>query len=190
MSPARRSYALTVLVLVAAGGLTFWSLTRTWGSVLLEAPGLGQDRISVSGAESMPGVSAIGLVLLASALAVLAGSTRVRRVLGVLVVLVALACLGWVAFGSSAAVDSALDAAVAESASFTGTNAPETVDGTGWPLVTGAALLAAAAAGASIVWWAPRWPRMSSRYEAPGARAADEETDMWKAFDEGRDPTE
>jgi len=44
--------------------------------------------------------------------------------------------------------------------------------------------------------WAPRWPEMGSRYDAPGAAAAPVTTpedqsslDLWKAIDEGRDPT-
>ena len=42
---------------------------------------------------------------------------------------------------------------------------------------------------------APGWPAMGSRYDAPGARAdaedaaPDTEQDMWRALDDGRDPT-
>jgi hypothetical protein len=39
---------------------------------------------------------------------------------------------------------------------------------------------------------APRWPEMSSRYDAPTASAAPAATDdlsLWKALDEGHDPT-
>jgi hypothetical protein len=54
--------------------------------------------------------------------------------------------------------------------------------------------LAAIAAGWRYV---PRWPEMSSRYDAPTARSTEQEPaaeladlELWKALDEGRDPTE
>ncbi|RLV55890.1 hypothetical protein D9V41_08260 [Aeromicrobium phragmitis] len=191
MSRPRRWFAPTVLALVAGGGLTFLTMRQTWGATTLTAEGLPDDELTVTGAEAMPVVSALGLVLLASALALLAGSPRVRRVLGVVVVTVAMSSLAWVAIGSGAAVDSALDDAVRESASFTGTNQPDAADFTPSRLATIAGLAVAALAGAVTVRFAPAWPTMSSRYEAPGARPAEtDESDMWKAFDEGRDPTE
>lgn len=191
MSRPRRWFAPAVLALVAGGGLTFVTMRQTWATATLTAAGLPDDELAVTGAETMPVVSALGLVLLASALAVLAGSARVRRVLGVLVIVVAVASLAWVALGSGSAIDAALDDAVRESATFTGTNHPETADVTMWPLATIASLALAALAGVVVARFAPAWPTMSSRYEAPGARpAGDDESDMWKAFDEGRDPTE
>jgi len=186
----RRWYAPTVLALVAGGGLTFVTMTRTWGLVAVTAPGLPDDEIAVSGAQALPVVSALGLVILASALAVLAGSARVRRALGALVVLLALGCLGWVAIGAGAAVESALGDAARDSASFTGAGSVGATELTSWRFATLASLLLAAVAGAVVVRAAPVWPTMSRRYEAPGARPADDETDMWKALDEGRDPTE
>jgi uncharacterized membrane protein (TIGR02234 family) len=42
----------------------------------------------------------------------------------------------------------------------------------------------------------PSWPEMGSRYDAPGAQAPvnepepTREQDLWKALDEGRDPTD
>ncbi|MFD1859986.1 hypothetical protein EHW97_11925 [Aeromicrobium camelliae] len=191
MSTPRRWFAPAVLALVAGGGLTFVTMRQTWASTTLTASGLPDDRLTVTGAEAMPVVSALGLVLLASALAVLAGSARVRRVLGVLVLVVAAGSLAWVALGSGAAIDGALGDAVRESASFTGTNHPEAHDVTMWRFATLACLALAALAGLVIARFAPLWPTMSSRYEAPGARpAGTDESDMWKAFDEGRDPTE
>jgi hypothetical protein len=55
--------------------------------------------------------------------------------------------------------------------------------------VDGSAALAA-------VRFVPSWPEMGARYDAPaGARTEDEDAtpkeniDIWKALDEGRDPT-
>jgi len=57
------------------------------------------------------------------------------------------------------------------------------------------AVLSAATTALAVV-WAPRWPEMGSRYDAPGAAAAPVTTpedqsslDLWRAIDEGRDPT-
>ncbi|WP_293784474.1 Trp biosynthesis-associated membrane protein [uncultured Aeromicrobium sp.] len=191
MSRPRRWFAPAVVALAAGGGLTFVTMRQTWATAELSAAGLPDDEIIVTGAEAMPVVSALALVLLASALAVLAGSVRVRRVLGVLVAGIAMALLVWVAFGSESAIGAAVDDAVRDSASFTGTNHPEGANVTMWRLATLACLALAALAGVVIAWFAPRWPTMSSRYDAPGTRAAErDESDMWKAFDEGRDPTE
>ena len=52
-------------------------------------------------------------------------------------------------------------------------------------------------AGALAVAWAPAWPEMGTRYDAPGSAPAppavppEEQSslDLWKAMDEGRDPT-
>ena len=190
MSP-RRLYAPAVLGLVLAGGGVFATLTRTWGETVVRAEGLPEDQIAVTGAEAMPVISALGIVLLASGLAVLAGSRRVRQVLGVLVALVAAGCLVWVVAGSGDAVSSALTTAVRESASFTGDNAPGDVTVSPWSWATAAALALALACGVVTARFAGAWPTMSSRYESPAARASTEdETDMWKAFDDGRDPTE
>lgn len=55
-------------------------------------------------------------------------------------------------------------------------------------------------AGVLAVRWAPSWPEMGTRYDAPGAAAQPETTrstpieershlDVWKSLDEGEDPT-
>lgn len=60
-----------------------------------------------------------------------------------------------------------------------------------WALMVAAILSALAFA---VAWrHAPQWPGMSRRYEAPGATSAPAEPstnqELWKAMDEGRDPT-
>jgi uncharacterized membrane protein (TIGR02234 family) len=61
-------------------------------------------------------------------------------------------------------------------------------------LVAGIVCLVALGAGVRLV---PRWPEMSSRYDAPEAGTAADvpaedlaDREFWKALDEGRDPTE
>jgi hypothetical protein len=56
-----------------------------------------------------------------------------------------------------------------------------------------ACIVAPLALAALVLGWllAPRWPTMSSRYDAPTSAAPEaDETDLWKALDAGRDPTD
>jgi hypothetical protein len=56
------------------------------------------------------------------------------------------------------------------------------------------------ATSAAAVAWVRHWPEMGTRYDAPTdaaggdgrtrTREAETNLDMWKALDEGRDPTE
>jgi uncharacterized membrane protein (TIGR02234 family) len=65
---------------------------------------------------------------------------------------------------------------------------------TGWYVI--AAVSGVLSLGVLAVAWrrAPRWPTMSSRYDAPrhatAAAATSEPTQLWKALDEGVDPTD
>ncbi|WP_313409641.1 Trp biosynthesis-associated membrane protein, partial [Aeromicrobium sp.] len=51
-----------------------------------------------------------------------------------------------------------------------------------------AAFVLAAAVGALVAWQGPRWATMGRKYEAPAAREPDA-SDLWKAMDDGVDPT-
>ena len=62
-------------------------------------------------------------------------------------------------------------------------------------VAAGASVVAVIAAVLGVV-WTPAWPEMGRRYDAPGAAPEtpappEEQTnlDLWKAMDEGRDPT-
>jgi len=52
-----------------------------------------------------------------------------------------------------------------------------------------AAFVAAVLVGAAVVWLGPLWPTMGRRYAAPSAREPDS-ADLWKAMDDGVDPTD
>ena len=65
-----------------------------------------------------------------------------------------------------------------------------------WVWVAGLGALVSVAATAAAVRYAPDWPAMSQKYDAPGAApetpAAPESADsidLWKSMDEGHDPT-
>lgn len=192
MTP-RRLYAPVVLGTLAAGGLAFFALGRTWARSKVVADGLTTDTVSTTGADAHPLASALALVIIASALAILAASRRIRRVVGVLAVVVALVGI-WIIVQGGDALDDTLTAAVEKSPAFTGSNHPDVVEETSWRLVAMVAFAIAAVLGAVTTRLALQWPTMSSRYDAPPVRPSAQQTqddhDMWKALDEGRDPTQ
>jgi len=190
MSP-QRLYAPVVLATLALGGLAFFAASRTWTHATVRATGLPSDPVSVSGTDADPIVPALALVVVTAALAVLAASHRVRRVVGVL--LVALGVGGAVLVVlSGGALDEALSDAVRSSTAFTGANEPAGDRAIVWPAVAALAFALAAVCGLLVLRFADRWPTMGRRFEAPQAQAATPESpaDLWKVMDEGRDPTE
>jgi len=54
--------------------------------------------------------------------------------------------------------------------------------------LTVVAFVAATVVGLLVAWQGPRWATMGRKYEAPAAREP-ESTDLWKAMDDGVDPT-
>jgi uncharacterized membrane protein (TIGR02234 family) len=190
---SRRLYAPVVLATLAAGGLAFFSLSRTWASTTVASEGLPSDSVSVTGTDAYPLASALAVVIVASALAILAASPRVRRGVGVLVVVAAIGAAVPTLDGRGGLED-ALRAAVKQSPAFTGGD-PLTGDSfTAWHLVTLFALVVAALLGGLTARFGHTWPTMSSRYERPTSRPAAardaSDADMWKAMDDGHDPTQ
>jgi cytochrome c-type biogenesis protein CcmH/NrfG len=126
--------------------------------------------------DSSPGTVALALALLAAWGVLLVTRGRVRRLISVVALLLALGVAVTVLLGAE--VD-------------------ECAHRAGWywaavaslPLVVGAALAA--------VFLVPGWPEMGRKYDAPAEAAAEpakapeeqENLDLWKAMDEGRDPT-
>ncbi len=191
MTP-RRLYVPVVLGLLAAGGLAFLALGRTWERARVAADGLPSDIVRVSGSDAYPLAAALALVVVTGSIAVLATGGRVRRAVGVLVVLAAGGAIISLLDGRRA-LESAIGDAVTESPAYTGAGSVAR-SGTSWDFWTFVAFAVAAALGAVVVALAPRWPTMSGRYDAPSSTPAPAaprtEADIWKALDEGRDPTE
>lgn len=189
---SRRLYAPVVLGTLAAGGLAFFAASRTWAHVRVATDGLPSDSVDVTGADAQPLVSALAIVVVTSALAVLASSPRVRQVVGAFTVLIALAGAAIVLFGGSS-LDDAVDRAVEASPAFTGTGDADFTASV-WKYVTVVGFVLAAALGGITARLGATWPTMSSRYDAPAARPAvtepQSDAEMWKALDEGRDPTQ
>jgi uncharacterized membrane protein (TIGR02234 family) len=188
----RRLYAPVVLGTLGAGGVAFFTASRTWAHARIAAEGLPPDTVKVSGSDSQPIITALALVAITAALAVLASSPRLRRIVGVFTVGVAVAAIAVVLFDGSS-VDEAMTKAVKASPAFTGSNTPATHH-TAWPVLTVVAFIVVAGLGALTARFGPVWPTLSSRYDAPRIRpsevAPQTDAEMWKALDEGRDPTQ
>jgi uncharacterized membrane protein (TIGR02234 family) len=189
----RRLYAPSVLGALATGGLAFFAASRTWASTTVEATGVPTAAVDVSGSDAVALVPALALVIVAAALAVLAASVRVRRAVGILIILVAVIAIV-VILRAAGDVDKAVDAAVRDSPAFIGTNAPDAVSHTVWRWITALAFLLSALIGVVITRFGALWPTMGRKYDAPKAHTAVQEVesdaDIWKALDDGRDPTQ
>ena len=189
----RRLYAPVVLGTLAAGGLAFLALGRTWERARVAADGLPSDVVTVSGSDAYPLASALALVVVTAAIAVLATGGRVRRGVGALVVVASVGAIVAMVDGRSA-LDSALSDAVTASPAFTGgriCRAHDHVVGPGrhrWPSWS------PRCSGRS--WWpsrrgGPPWAAATTHRPRLRRRSAPEtEADIWKALDEGRDPTQ
>lgn len=189
---ARRLYAPTVLALLGAGGLAFFAASRVWARGTVTATGLPSDAVSVTGSAAHPLLGALAIVVVTAALAVLATGSRTRRAVGLVTVIAALGAL-WVVVTGGDRVERAFTDAVAQSPAFTGGNEPDSNAGALWPTVTAIAFVVAAALGALTVAMGQRWSTMSRRYEIPRKSAPvapQTEADIWKALDEGHDPTQ
>ncbi len=190
---SRRLYVPSVLGTLAIGGLAFLAASRTWAAATIQAKGLPPAALKVSGSDAVPLVPALALVVVAAALAVLAASARVRRVVGVLVIVVAVIAIVAI-LRASGAIDAAVVSAVHDSPAFIGSNMPRDVSHGAWRWIALLAFAFAAVIGSVIARFGADWPTMGRKYEAPTAHtigAEDEsESDIWKALDEGRDPTQ
>ncbi len=171
---ARRELAGVVVVCAAAAGLVLFSATRVWLTQTTPRPEpLGPLVESRTGASLMPALSAMALVMLAGAGAILASRGLARRVVGVLIALA----------GLTAPV-LALASATRPGISMA------------WLLATALGGLVGAAAGVATTVRGRGWPAMGSRYErtttprTPEQGAGTDSTRLWDALDRGEDPTE
>jgi uncharacterized membrane protein (TIGR02234 family) len=188
---SRRSYVMSLLAGVIGGGVVAVAAAKPWATVTVGGQGLPALPVSVDGADAVPMVAALGLVLLAGAVSLVATRSQGRRLAGLLLVVAALV-VGWQTLTAGPAITDALRA---QMVGAVGSSPSPHADGTAWRWLTlfgaGLSLLAGLAAIAK----GPDWPVMGSRYDPPkGARAASgaeagTDTDTWRAIDEGRDPT-
>jgi uncharacterized membrane protein (TIGR02234 family) len=182
----RRWFAPTVVVGVLGTGLSALAGAKPWAAPDGQAGATLVDRTG----GHVPLASALGLVGLAAWGVLLVTRGRVRRAVAVLGALVAIGLVATAVVGRSSALDSARHATVDLGRTPTGSHL------TAWWVVGLVAAVLALVGAAFAVRLVPAWPEMGSRYDAPQRRAqppdpADmDETDLWRAIDQGRDPTD
>lgn len=192
MSEPRRTFGPVVLLGLAAGILAAVASSRPW---VVDATG-GADRAAdplglVADAGEMPLAAALSLVVLACWGVLLVTRRTVRRVVAVLGLLAALGLAATVVVGWTSLPDAVADT-MAEQA---GSGDAFAVETTAWFWAAAVGTLGSVAATLLAVRWVPHWPEMGARYDAPGSAdgAGPPEDasslDLWKAMDEGRDPT-
>ncbi len=178
-------FGVVVLAGLATSGLTAVAAANPWFRASGEHRIIG---LSDAGNEAdMPLALACALVALAAWGVVLVTGATTRRVVlavGILAIVGVLACVArapWLLPDQIADRLGAFDGEIQE---------------TGWYVVACVAVVLALAT--MVAGWrlAPRWPTMSSRYDAPSSGSASapgvdaDELTLWKALDEGRDPTQ
>ena len=204
MTGGRRSFGPVVLLGLAAAGLTAVAGNKTWFVLEGTASGPGVAAAwTTSG--SLPAVGALGLVVLACWGVLLVTRGRVRRAVAVLALAAALGAVAAAVLGWSSAADR-LREVVAQA------GAEPAVVPTSWAWAGVVGSVLSVLPTALAVRLAPTWPEMGRRYDAPGTGAssagataaaaggpvgldeADDvgdrsRLDMWRALDEGQDPT-
>jgi uncharacterized membrane protein (TIGR02234 family) len=175
-----RSFGPTVLTGLAGAAVATAAATRVWAEATTRETGL--RTVAAEGADVAPAVLPLALVALAVWGTVLVLRRRGRRVVAVLGVLAAGAA------GVTALLAAPTSADVARE--LLGDAGQVSTTTTAWPYLAVAGCLVSALASVVTFLQAPRWPEMSSRYDAPGdGPPGTTTTDMWKALDAGQDPT-
>jgi hypothetical protein len=181
----KRGTLVTVTMTALAGALLLLASGRVWGSATVGAPGGARQHVSVTGHDVAPAVSAIGLALLAMAVALLAARGPLRRIGGLIVVAIGAAALAG-GFRAHNQVGHKLALRVfASSAQTVGGSRPAW-----WLLVVIAGALAVVA-GAATTTGAGSRGGLGSRYDAPSAAPQKQAApaDAWDAIEKGQDPT-
>jgi hypothetical protein len=181
---AHRTYAVTVLAGLAGAGLTALAGSRVWATTRGDAAGI-KIQASVTGAEAQPLVASLGLVAMAAWGVLLVIRGRARRLVALVGLLASLGALSGVMLGFGATQDAATEAAIAKGAIGDALVASLSA----WFYLAGLGAVVASAAFGVAVARSPRWPAMGSKYDAPASRLPAQDEDMWRALDEGRDPT-
>ncbi|NQU36411.1 MAG: Trp biosynthesis-associated membrane protein [Actinobacteria bacterium] len=172
-----KGYGMTLVGLILGGVGALWSLTQPWASEVV-SNGFTNEEVAISGASLYPVGLAGAWVALASVVAIVATSGRVRQVFGVVVL------------ASAAAVLAAplLYLILDEIVVGTDLGEPQSAAGarTSWWIVTLVSGVLIAAAGITTMVRGSRWRRLSARQDGQKSKA---EVSDWDALDHGEDPT-
>jgi uncharacterized membrane protein (TIGR02234 family) len=191
----RRLYGPIVLGLLAAGAMALFAVTRAWATATVRTPGVPIDEVQASGADAAPVLVALAIVVIAAALAVVASGGWFRQLVGLTIATVA----AWAAVRALSVDIAGAPMARALLDSPANLGATRVVpDVSSWPVVAGIAFAIAAALGLLVIAFGRQWPRMGSRYDRPSAAASMapsgsspdlDDADVWRALDDGHDPT-
>ena len=193
----RRTFGPVALLGLAAGTLGALAGSNPW-VVDAEAAAAGDpvpgiavaDPVAAAG--EMPLAFALSLVVLAAWGVVLVTRGRLRRVVAGIALLASCGLVATVVVGLVTLEDRVTEAALerGQTAEVIATEL------TTWFFVAAVAAIGSVAAAALAVAWAPAWPEMGRRYDAPGAAPVEvppeeqRNLDLWKSMDEGHDPTD
>jgi uncharacterized membrane protein (TIGR02234 family) len=188
---ARRTFGAALLAGVSTSGLTAIAASQTWLRAHGDAAGYPVSA-NVSGSDAAPLALALALVALAAWGVVLVSGVTARR----LALAVALVCAVGVVV-VAARLDA--DSAAATTLATKGASSVSSLAHRPWYATTVIAAVLQVLVVAVSFRRVPTWPTMSSRYDAPtrsgGADVADvlvegaDDLTLWKALDEGHDPT-
>lgn len=194
---ARRLFAPVVLLGLAAGALAAVAGNKPWvtgssGDVDTDADAASAmpSALSLDAVRESPLAAALALVVLACWGVLLVTRGRFRRAVAVLALIgsVGLVAVTVEAFWSlpRKLADALFEASGTDTAVATLT---------GWYVAAAIASVLCVATTLAAVVLVRGWPEMGSRYDAPAGHATvesdapTENIDIWKALDEGRDPT-
>jgi len=186
MADQRRTFGPVVLTGIVGSGLVALAGSKPWAAPDGTA---GSTLVDKTGGH-VPLASALALVALAGWGVVLVTRGRVRRAVAVLVAVVSAGLVATVVLGRPSALDSARRATVDLGEAVSGAHV------TGWWWVAVPVSVVALVAAVAAVRWCGSWPEMGRRYDAPVAAgtsadlATMDEGDLWRAIDQGRDPTD
>lgn len=189
MATKTRALVAALAGVAVAGVLILVAGSRVWASATVDVPGAPTSRVSVTGRTVEPSLPALGIALLALAVAVIAASGVMRRMVGAVVALLGAAAVG-TAIAGRGAVSSALTAHEIGDA-----NIPVHATANGWWVMAAVGGAIALLVGVVVAARSARWAAMGSKYEAPAPRttvpaSADPSETAWDALDRGEDPTE
>lgn len=192
----RRTFGRVVLLGLAAAVLAAIGGHRDWVGVQVDdkqAQSLADAALtSGAAAAESPAAGALALVVLACWGVLLVTRGRLRRVVSVLALLSSVGLLVAVVLGWGSVPD-----AVRRATGDVG--APLEISHGAWFWLTALAAVVSVVATAAAVRLVPTWPEMGSRYDAPAATGAapvpaapledQNNLELWKSIEEGRDPT-
>ena len=204
MAEPRRTFGPVLLLGLGSAALAAVAASKPMAAVDWDAIEEGNLRSMVEaqlervGGDELPLASALALVLLAAWGVLLVTRGVVRRGVAVVAAVAAVALLAATWFGYPGLEDGIRD----ELAPMFGHSTEVDrlpIERTAWFWTLLVAGVLGVLASVAAVRWAPGWPEMGRRYDAPSGSAPPADTeadpgeqtnlDLWKSLDEGRDPT-